>query len=380
MNSWFEKLVGKENISDDAVDREAYSTDGSQIRGNAQMVLWVNNTKEVHHILLYAKRNKMDVVPRGAGTSHVGGTVPFNSIVIDFSKMNNFIIEKDRVIAEPGVILDHLNNCLGDKFFPIIPENSAVCTIGGMCGINATGIYERKYGRMSDWIEEVEMIDGLGRLRKYGNEVIGTEGVVGVITKVTLKLTDKIIENSMDIFKFQKIEDVVSKLAHVQFHKNILAIEFISLSAAILSGLEAKHYLIIEYEGLEGDIKDYDEIRRICTIRKNVFQHLAEKGFIYREDAYVPLDNMAELLFWLENKGVPSFGSVGSGYVFPCFDERKDVKEFYGYMKEIKVTVGCVFGYDLLKKEFVPDEMRDKIKAMKAELDPHEILNMGKVI
>ncbi len=380
MNLWFEKLVGKENISSDVVDCEVYSTDGSQIRGTTHNVLWVNTAQEVHQIVLYAKRNKMDLVPRGAGTSLVGGTVPFNSLVIDFTKMDRFTIKDDRVIAEPGVVLDHLNSCLRDKFFPIIPENSAVCTIGGMCGINATGIYERKYGRMSDWVEDVEMIDGTGKLRTYGNEVLGTEGIIGVITKVTLKLAEIIIERSMDIFKCETIEEVVDKLAHLQFHKHILAIEFISLRAATLCGLETKYYLVLEYDGLEGDIKDYDEIQRIRAIRKNVFRRLAEKGFVYREDASFSLDRLGELLSWLEHKGIPSFGSVGSGYLFPCFDERKDIREFYGYIKEIRGAIGKVFGYGILKKEFVPDELKEKLTLMKREHDPHEILNMGKVI
>jgi len=285
MNSWFEKLVGKENISDEIVDREVYGTDGSQVQGNASKVIWVSNAKQVHQIVLYAKRNKMDIVPRGAGTSLVGGVVPFNSIVIDFTKMDKIIIGKDYAIVEPGVVLDDLNSKLKDKFFPIIPENSGVCTIGGMCGVNAFGIYERKYGRMKDWVSEVEMIDGNGKSRKYGNEVLGMEGIIGVITRVKLRLVDKIVEKSMSVFKFQQVEDAIGKISSLKFNKNILSIEFISASAAVLSGLETKHYVIVQYVGLEGEIKDNQEMERILGIRRGVFKNVAEKGFTYVEDA-----------------------------------------------------------------------------------------------
>ena len=380
MNTWFEKLVGKENISDEIIDIEVYSTDGSQIKGKANKVIWVNNEREVHQIVLYARRNRMDVVARGAGTNLVGSVVPFNSIVIDFTKMNKINIGKDFAIVEPGVILDDLNNSLNDKFFPIIPENSSVCTIGGMCGMNSTGIYERKYGRMRDWIIEVEMIDGNGKLRKFGNEVIGMEGILGIITKIKIKLTDKIIERSMNILKFQSIEDAVNRLLNLKFNKDVLAIEFISASAAILNGLEAKHYLIVEYDGLEGEIKDLNEIERIWKIRKNVFSRLAERGFTFIEDASLPTENLTELVYWLEKKGIPSYGPVGTGVLFPCFDEREDVKEFYDFIKELNGKVGTVFGYGLLKKEFFEEERRNELRKLKEKFDPYEIMNRGKVI
>ncbi len=380
MTIWFEKLVGKENISDEIVDREVYSTDGSQIKGNAKKVVWVNNAREVHQIVLYAKRNKMDIVPRGAGTNLVGSTVPLNSIVIDFTKMDKLVVGKDYVIAEPGVVLEELNARLDDKFFPVIPEDSNVCTIGGMCGINSTGIYERKYGRMKEWVEEVEMIDGNGKLKKYGSEVIGMEGVIGVITNVKLKLSDKVHERSMDVFKFQRMEDAVTKVAGVIHNRNVLAIEFISRSAAILSGLEDKYYLIVEYEGLEGDIRDNHEMNRIWKIRKGIFSNVATKGFIFMEDASLPIDNLVEMVYWLEKKGVPCFGPAGSGILFPCFDERKDIKEFYEYIKTLKGRVGSVFGYGLLKKEFVPESLKNEIIRLKEEFDPLGIMNKGKVI
>ena len=163
---WFEKLVGPENVSDEIVDREVYSTDGSQIKGKTDKVVWVTDAKQINQIIHYCRRHKKHVVARGAGTNLVGGTVPFDSVVLDFSRMNKIEqIGRDYVVVEPGVVLDDLNNALKDKFFPILPEDSAVCTIGGMCGINSSGIYEKRFGKMKDLVIDVDMIDGNGKLR-----------------------------------------------------------------------------------------------------------------------------------------------------------------------------------------------------------------------
>lgn len=379
MITWFEKLVGKENVSDEIVDREAYSTDGSRINGNATKIIWPTTTKQVHNIILYAKRNKIDIVPRGAGTNLVGSVVPFNSIVIDFSKMNKISVGRDFAIVEPGATLGDLNRRAKGRFFPIQPEDAETCTIGGMCGINSTGLYERKYGRMRDWVVEVEMIDGNGRLKKYGSEVIGMEGIIGIITKIKLKLADPIIEKSLTVFKFQQIQDVASKIASLRLEKNAIAIEFISASAAVLAGLEAIHHIIVEYDNVEGKVKG-DDADRILGIRKNIFNKLADRGFVYIEDATLPTENLTELIHWLEKKGIPSFGSVGSGYLFPCFDERDDIKEFYEQLRNLGGRVGEVFGYGLLKKDFVKLGVKQDLKALKEEFDPLGILNKGKVI
>ena len=83
--TWFEKLVGKENISDEIIDREIYSTDGSQIKGRADKVIWVTDVKQVHQIVLYARRHEKPITARGAGTNLVGATVPFDALVVDFT-------------------------------------------------------------------------------------------------------------------------------------------------------------------------------------------------------------------------------------------------------------------------------------------------------
>ncbi len=378
---WFENLVGKENVSDEIVDREVYGTDASQIKGKCDKVIWATEVKHLHQIVLYAKRNKLNIVPRGAGTNLVGATVPDNSIVIDFSKMNNILaLTSNYVVVEPGVVLDDLNIVLRDKFFPIQPEDSATCTIGGMVGINSTGFYEKKYGRMKDWVLEVEMIDGNGRLKTYDNKVVGKEGILGLITKVKLKIIDRVNDRSLNVFKFEKLTDVFNKVSELKKNEEVNAIEFIDSIAARLIGLEDKYYLIIEYIGLEGSIRDYNEINRLWYIRKKVFHKLASNGFIYLEDPLIPYENLAEFLFYLEDKGIPCYGPIGVNVLYPCFLNREDIKDMYDLVLKLRGVVGARQGIGLLKKNYLNEVTKDELKSLKEQMDPLYIMNRGKVI
>ncbi|MBI2499693.1 FAD-binding oxidoreductase [Candidatus Woesearchaeota archaeon] len=379
--TWFENLVGKENVSDEIVDREVYSTDASQIKGKCDKVVWATEVKHLHQIVLYAKRNKLDLIPRGAGTNLVGSCVPDNSVVIDFSKMNKIIaLTSNYVVVEPGVILDDLNSVLRDKFFPIQPEDSSTCTIGGMIGINSSGFYEKKYGRMKDWVLEVEMIDGNGRLKTYDSKVVGKEGILGLITNIKLKITDKIDERSMNVFKYDKLNDVLSKVNELKSNQEVIAIEFINLDAAKLAGLEERYYLIVEYHGFEGGVRDLNEMGRLWHIRKKIFHKLASNSYVYLEDPLIPQENLAEFLYYLETKNIPCYGPIGINVLYPCFSNREEIKELYDTILRLRGVIGSRQGIGLLKKNYLNEVMKEELRNLKEQMDPMHIMNKGKVI
>ena len=195
MKNWFEKTVGKENVSEEISDKEVYGTDSSRIKGNARLVVWVENAKQIHQIILFAKRNKIDLVARGGGTNLVGGCVPENSVVIDFSKMNKILeVGRDFAVVEPGIIVDELNSKLKDKMFPVIPLSSDIATIGGLVAMNAGSPRSFKYGRVEDWVLGAEIIDGSGRSKDLKSEIVGSEGCLGLITKIKLKLCNILVQ------------------------------------------------------------------------------------------------------------------------------------------------------------------------------------------
>ena len=107
MKNWFEKTLGKENVTEEIADKEVYSTDASRIKGSARIVCWVENDKQIHQIILFAKRNKVGLVARGGGSNLVGSAVPDNSVVVDFSRMNKILKKgNDYAIVQPGITID----------------------------------------------------------------------------------------------------------------------------------------------------------------------------------------------------------------------------------------------------------------------------------
>ncbi len=139
-----EKIVGKENVYGDPVDRICYSRDMSLHEGVPDTFVFVYTTEEVQKIVALANQEGVPVVPRGSGTSLTGAALPcLGGITLDLSRMNTIkeINKKDNyVIVEPGVTCQDLNNQLSPThFFPPDPASAALCSIAGMISTNASG-------------------------------------------------------------------------------------------------------------------------------------------------------------------------------------------------------------------------------------------------
>src|SRR4030042_2386019 len=183
-----------------------YNTDASRLIGNTKSVFFPKTVKEVQKII---KTSKLDIIPRGAGSEKVGGVIPNNSVVVDMSKMNkasNFNLLKRTVCVEAGITIRELNeklNKMGFEF-PIQTNNQGISSIGGMIALNQIGNREMKYGKMKDWVEEIEFVDGRGEIRKIGKseivDVCGMEGITGIIISAVLKIFPK-IKRSISIFQ-----------------------------------------------------------------------------------------------------------------------------------------------------------------------------------
>lgn len=381
-------LLGENGISDREIDKFVYSTDASQLQGETSFVVWPTTRDQVHQLVLYARRSKKDLVVRGAGTNLVGGCVPSDSIVIDLSKMNK-VLEASRtslyVIVEPGVILGNLNKALkkANLMFPVIPDSSNVCTIGGMIASNAIGA--SRYGRVENWVSELEVIDGSGKLMVAKGSKIkdfcGTEGILGIITKAKLKLIE-IPKVSANLYDYEDEYDLVERVKRLKGNENIIRVEFISGAAIRIANFEsAKNYLFVEYEGEEGNLTGENEINEMWELRNNIYSHLYLKGYNIIEEVKVPVERLHLFFSWLLKNNLPSFGGgVSNGIVRVVFDDRKKVKEMYDYLGKIGGSIVAEFGIGLRKKEFVDKITLDKLKRLKKQYDPDEILNKNKII
>lgn len=380
MIDFFIRTVGKENVSEEKADLEVYATDASRINGVARLVIWPENAKQIHQIILFAKRANLNLIFRGGGTNLVGATVPKNSVVIDMSKMNRILdVGRDFIIVEPGITVDDINRVLKDMYFPIVPYSSSVATIGGMISTNASCTRSFKFGRMQDWVLETEIIDGTGRTRKT-KDIIGKEGMLGVILNAKLKLTHKISETSLSVFKFNSSEELVEKILELKNNEHILSMEFINELSARLSGLDEKYYLIVEYLGDDGKIIDKDKKKEILRKREEIPSLLNLNGYIFEEDIKIPTENLAEFLYWSKHKKIPCFGHIAFGIIHPCLKSREDVKSLYEIVLNLKGELTGEYGVGLLKKDVASAKLKDEIIKLKKTYDPNGILNMGKLI
>ena len=205
----FEEIVGSSYCFSDYEIRWTYAFGGSLLEKSwiPDLILVPKNAQEITSILKLANTNGIAIIPRGSGTSlSAGHLAALGGIILDLNRMNkilNIDIQNNLVEVEPGVICDELNTKLEPLgyFFPPDPGSSSVCTIGGMVATNAGGIQAFKYGVTKDYVLYLEVALASGDILKFGTEVlkstssynlkdlfVGSEGTLGVITKVGLRI------------------------------------------------------------------------------------------------------------------------------------------------------------------------------------------------
>ena len=161
------KKIRKEKVLED-FRKIAYNYDASPFSGNSVCVYCPENEEDIIKFVKSAIKYKIDIVPRGGGTSVVGGAVPNNSVVLDLSKLNKITIDERKkiAIAEAGATIAELNR-EASKFgliLPVIPSSHEVATIGGAIATNASGLRAIKYGKMKDWVRSIKAVDGNGKI------------------------------------------------------------------------------------------------------------------------------------------------------------------------------------------------------------------------
>jgi len=201
-----ERIVGRENVRRDEIERLCYSRDLSVHEAIPDVIVFAESSEEVSKILAVANGEKIPVTPRGSGTSAVGGALAAKGgILLDLSRMNHILkINKQDgyVIAEPGVICNDLNMALAPThFFPPDPASATLATLGGMVSTNASGNRALKYGTTKQYVLGLEVVLSDGRIITTGSTLAKSsagydlthlftqsEGTLGIITKVILQI------------------------------------------------------------------------------------------------------------------------------------------------------------------------------------------------
>jgi glycolate oxidase len=443
------KIVGTDNVSTDEPELLVHAMDafpGQPVKPD--VVVWPSTVQQVSEIVHYANDHRLPLVPRGAGSSLSGNVVPaFGGIVLSLRKLNKIIkiLPRDlQVIVQPGVVYDEMNAQLKpyNLFFPPNPGSSTVCTIGGMVANNASGMGAVKYGVTREYVLKLQAVLPDGHIIHSGSNAfksstgydlvslfVGSEGTLGVITEVALRLKTLPIATKTALAYFESISDTTDTVsdmvgsglspAALEFldHETIVAInksEGLGLS-------EKAAMLLIEFHGTEQSTAyELDRAMETCKKHRAAEFHVANdeeernKLWAGRKGAYasllrsspntivgdivVPPSKITEMVRQAyeiaakNNVKLACFGHSGDGNVHPNVMADRADKELWERARRTNdeivtyaITLGGVasgeHGIGLEKKQFMELQHGSSLvlmKQIKQLLDPNNIMNPGK--
>ena len=415
----------------------------------SQAVVFPETNKEVSKILKLCNEHKIPVVPFGTGTSLEGNVVGNeNGITVSLEKMNKVLsvnAEDFDCRVQACVTKEQLNEHLREDgvFFPIDPGANAA--IGGMASTSASGTMAVKYGTMKTVITGLTVVLPNGDIINTGsrtkktsagynltNLFIGSEGTLGIITEVVLRLSP-IPESIMSaVCHFPNLENAVQAAQQIiQYGVPIARIEMlnkdqmeISINYSKLKDIEAVPTLFFEFHGSESSnkenikiveeiskdnngssfkwAKDLEERNKLWKARWDVYysvKALINNGRVYSTDVCLPISKITECVNFAEEQTkkfglrAPMVGHLGDGnfhVVLPYDPAKKEmykkIREFNDLLikkgLELNGTITGEHGVGLHKKEYLLEEHPDNIpvmKSIKRTIDPNNIMNPGKI-
>ena len=415
----------------------------------SKAVVFPETNEEVSTILKLCNEKKIPVVPFGTGTSLEGNVVGNeDGITISLEKMNKILslnVEDFDCRVQANVTREQLNEHLREDgiFFPIDPGANAA--IGGMAATSASGTMAVKYGTMKTVITGLtivlpngEIINTGGRTKKTSagynltNLFIGSEGTLGVITEIQLRLSP-IPESIMSaVCHFPTLEDAVKTAQEtIQYGIPIARIEMlnkdqmdISINYSKLKDVNVEPTLFFEFHGSEISNKesikvveelsnnnrgskfkwaaDLEERNKLWQARWDVYysvKALVNNGRVYSTDVCVPISRITECVNFAEKEvnkiglRAPMVGHLGDGNFHVLFPYDPNDKKIYNKIREfsnklidktleLKGTITGEHGVGLHKKKYLLKEHPDNIplmKTIKRSIDPNNIMNPGKI-
>jgi glycolate oxidase len=222
-------IAGEENVLTSPEELLCYSYDSTVLQHLPEVVVLPKTTDEVAASVELANREKIPIVPRGAGTNLAGGTIPIQGgIVLCLTRMTQ-ILEIDTVnmvaVVQPGVVTGRLQAEVAKKglYYPPDPASLKVTTIGGNVAMNAGGPHALKYGVTSDYVMGLEVVLPSGAVIRTGGKVIknvtgynltqlfvGSEGTLGVVTEIILRLIPQPRASGSVLAAFSDLDDAAT--------------------------------------------------------------------------------------------------------------------------------------------------------------------------
>lgn len=280
------EIMGSRNVLSSPEDLYPYSLDASLPHPRygvvPAFVVRPHRTEEIARVLVLANREMIPVVPRGGGTNLVGAVLPVkNGIVVDLTGMNRILAINARdlsCVVEAGVVHNELENELAKfgLFWPPDPGSTDSCTLGGVLSMNAGGMRALKYGSSRDWVLGLKVVLPTGEIVNTGamtlksnvgydltRLMVGSEGTLGVITEVSLKVRPVPESTARLAVFFDSIDDaggVVSKIFESGVMPVIIELVDRNIIRAVNESLhlgfqEAEAYMLVDIDGTKAEVE-----------------------------------------------------------------------------------------------------------------------------
>ena len=446
------RVCGPKEVLTMMEDLIPYSFDGTAaMQRMPGCVVFVRNAEQIRGVLRLANETKTPVVTRGSGTGLSGGSVPSADCIVLCTVKMNRILEVDRanltLLAETGATTLEIADAAAGigLFYPPDPGSMKISTIGGNVAENSGGLRGLKYGITRNYVMGLEVVLPDGEVLWTGNKCvkdvagyslrdlfIGSEGTLGVISKVLLKLIPKPAAKKTMVATFAAMD------AAAQCVSDIIAAQIIPCTLEFLDRttihcvedyakvglpLDCEALLLMETDGHPAAVadeaaqmeslarkagalqvrvaKDDAEAAKLASARRSAFSALARVApTTILEDATVPRSKLAEMIRFVDAVArkhklrIGTFGHMGDGNLHPTFltdernkEEMRRVHEAFQEIFDEAIRLGGTItgehGVGLAKKDFLPkfagDAQMRVMRELRRALDPNGILNPGKM-
>jgi D-lactate dehydrogenase (cytochrome) len=444
-------IVGESNVSARLPDLEAHSIDESCVSPSLpDAIVWPADTEEVSGVVRYAYDHDIPVVPWSGGSSLEGNPVPVNGgIILAMYRLKEILnVDEDnlQVTVQPGIVYDALNAHLRrlGLFFPPAPGSADVATLGGMVSNNSSGMHAVKYGVTRNYVMKLKVVLADGRIMDIGSRAkkstsgydlvglfIGSEGTLGVITEITLRLMGLPEQVSSAVAVFDTLGDATAAVYDaVRYGLDVAAIELLDGGTVRVTNqqqnlsLRETPTLFIEFHGPKAGVEDQAAyMREICQDNHCASYELADTPerravlwaarrearnsiklshageILISGDVCLPISHFGEMVEYVHEVArdtglrIYVFGHAGDGnlHTETIIARGDDAMARLGTEVTDRIvrralslggTIAGEHGVGLAKKVYLEEEHGPAVelmRAIKGVFDPKGIMNPGKI-
>ena len=445
------RLLGPDLVLTAAEDLLVYAFDGTAaLTQQPGCVVFARDTADIQAVLRLAQRTQTPVVTRGSGTGLSGGSLPVPGCIVLCTVRMNRILEVDpanlTLLTEPGATTLQIAEAAAavGLFYPPDPGSMKISTIGGNVAENSGGLRGLKYGITRNYVMGLEVVLPDGEILFTGNKCvkdvagyslkdlfIGSEGTLGVITRILLRLIPQPAAKQTLVATFDAMDAAAQTVSDIIAAKIIpCTLEFLDRTTlrcvedyAKIGLPDCEALLLMETDGHPAQVADeaarMEEIAKtngclairraadeaeanaLAGARRSAFSALARVApTTILEDATVPRSELARMIRFVDQVAkkhrlrIGTFGHMGDGNLHPTFltDERNTeemhrvhlaFREIFDEAIRLGGTITGEHGVGVAKKEFLPKFLGDAsmrvMRGLRRELDPQGILNPGKM-